>query len=592
MAKKWLLKRTKIDTFQMAKMLGVRQTTATVLANRNIDCHADAMDFLFWEGGEYASIHSMKDMEKGISLLAEAIEEKEKIVVYGDYDVDGVMSTSILYQVISHCGGEVSYYLPHRQEEGYGLNEEAVRELACEGAKVLFPCDNGIAAIGEIALAKELGMTVVVLDHHEPGFEGEGETKIDILPMADAVIDPKQRDCQYPFPFLCAGGLAYFFAIELMKKMGMVSEERRKEWVTLASVATVCDIVDLTGENRKIVKEGLSYCKDTKNLGLQALIAETGLSEKAISEYHFGFVLGPCINATGRLESAKLAVALFCEKDMEMARTMARELIGLNQVRREMTEVATQKVLEQIQEEKRENDSVLVLYQKDIHESIAGIVAGRIKERYYRPTIVITKAENGAKGSGRSIEGYNLFEELFSCRHLFQRFGGHPMAAGLSLEEKNIDRLRELLNERSTLTEEQMKQPIRLERVLCFSEIDFGLAAELKGLSPFGKANPTPLFVSRGIYIDHFSLMGKNKNMLRFQFLEKETGAKRNGVSFDGYFTFHEMLIQLHGESGCDKIIEAGRMKEPMDIVYTVDINSYQGRHTVQLVVKDFRFST
>lgn len=591
MAKRWLLKRTKIDTVEMAKSLGVRQATATVLANRNIGCHDDAMDFLFWQNGTYAPVCSMKDMEKGISLLANAIAKKEKIVVYGDYDVDGVMSTSILYQCIAHCGGNVSYYLPHRQEEGYGLNERAVKQLAEEGNKLLFTCDNGISAIGEIALAKELGMTVVVLDHHEPGFEGEGETKTDILPMADAVIDPKQGACGYSFPFLCAGGLAYFFAVELMKKTNQVSEERRKEWVTLASVATVCDIVDLTGENRKIVKEGLSYCKDTTNVGIQALILETGLLGKPISEYHFGFVLGPCINATGRLESAKLAVELFCQRDLEQAKELAKNLVALNKVRRELTETATKMVLEQIQEEKREKDNVLVLYQKEIHESIAGIVAGRVKERYYRPTIVITKGEGGAKGSGRSIEGYNLFEALFACRHLFQRFGGHPMAAGLSLAEENIDSLRRLLNESCTLTEEECKQPLRMEKILSFSEIDYGLAAELRRLAPFGKANPTPLFVSTGVYAERFSLMGKNKNMLRFQFLERETGVKRTAVSFDGYSVFREMLMELHGETDCDKIIESGKMSEPLDIVYTVDINAYQGRQTVQLVMKDFRLS-
>lgn len=589
--KRWLLKRTKVNTAAMAKELGIRQATAAVLANRELYSRKEARDFLL--GGEeaFGDPALIKDMQKGLWLIAQAIQKGQKIAVYGDYDVDGVMSTSILYQTIRRCGGDACFYLPHRQKEGYGLNLKAVEDLWADGVEVLFTCDNGIAALQEIALAKEKGMTVVVLDHHEPGFRGEGEERRDILPAADAIIDPKQRSCGYPFKHMCAGGLSYKFARLLLQEFCIADEGLEKELVSFAAIATVCDIVDLLGENRAIVRRGLPEIQKTENIGLRILLEEAGLSDKKLSEYHLGFIVGPCINAAGRLESGRQAVELFCTKDEGEARRTAKNLVQLNEERKRLTEEAAERADLALQKGNGLAEKVLVLYDPMIHESIAGIVAGRIKDKYYRPTILITGSEEGAKGSGRSIEGYHLFEALFENRNLFTRFGGHAMAAGLSLPVEHIDTLRERLNASCPLTEEQMIPILRIEKSLSFAEIDLGLAKELAALAPFGKGNPTPLFGSKGINVDRLDLIGKNRDILRLTLSEPQSGVRISAVSFDGYEPLKEMLKELYPTESCDTIINSGHLPKPVDIVYSVEVNSYNGRSQVQLMIKDFRFS-
>lgn len=590
--KRWLLKRTKVNTAEMAKELGIRQATATVLANRELYARKEAKDFLFGGEGAFGDPAEMKDMLQGVSLIAQAIQNDKKIAVYGDYDVDGVMSTSILYQTILRCGGKVVFYVPHRQKEGYGLNLKAVEDLSAEQVEVLFTCDNGIAALQEIALAKEKGMTVVVLDHHEPGFTGIGEERRDILPKADAIIDPKQRDCGYPFQYMCAGGLSYKFARLLLQEFCIDDEELEKQLVSFAAIATVCDIVDLLGENRAIVQKGLPEIRKTENIGLRVLLEEAGLADKIVSDYHIGFIIGPCINATGRLESGRQAVELFCSKNEKEAREKAKNLVQLNEERKHLTEEAAMRADFALQEGDALKDRVLVLYDPTIHESIAGIVAGRIKDKYYRPTILITGSEEGAKGSGRSIEGYHLFEALFANRELFTRFGGHAMAAGLSLPVKNIDILRQRLNEQCQLTQEQMIPVLRIEKSLSFAEIDLGLAKELKALAPFGKGNPAPLFGSKGIRVDRLDLIGKEKNILRMTVSEPRSGTRLSAISFDGYHQLCQMLKELYPAEDCDKMILSGQLPSLLDMVYSVDINTYNGRSSVQLMLKDFRFAT
>ena len=589
--KRWLLKRTKINTAEMAKELGIRQATATVLANRELYSRKEARDFLY--GGEeaFGDPAEMKDMLQGVSLIVQAIRDAKKIAVYGDYDVDGVMSTSILYQTILRCGGHAVFYLPHRQKEGYGLNLKAIEDLSAEQVDVLFTCDNGIAAMQEIALAKEKGMTVVVLDHHEPGFTGEGEERRDILPKADAIIDPKQRDCKYGFKHMCAGGLSYKFARLLLQEFCIADESLEKQLVSFAAIATICDIVDLMGENRAIVRKGLPEIQKTENIGLRVLIEEAGLADKAVSDYHIGFIIGPCINATGRLESGRQAVALFCSRNEAEAREMAKNLVMLNEERKHLTEEATMRADLALQDGKMLQDRVLVLYDPVIHESIAGIVAGRIKDKYYHPTILITGSEEGAKGSGRSIEGYHLFEALFENRDLFTRFGGHAMAAGLSLPVENIDVLRKRLNEQCRLTEQEMIPVLRIEKSLSFAEIDLGLAKELKALAPFGKGNPAPLFGSKGIRVDRLDIIGKEKNILRMTLSEPQSGTRLSAISFDGYHQLLEMLKELYPTEDCAKMILSGQLPHLLDIVYSVDINTYNGRSNVQLMLKDFRFA-
>ena len=434
-------------------------------------------------------------------------------------------------------------------------------------------------------------MTVVVLDHHEPGFTGEGEERRDILPKADAIIDPKQRDCKYGFKHMCAGGLSYKFARLLLQAFGIQDESLEKQLVSFAAIATICDIVDLMGENRAIVRKGLPEIQKTENIGLRVLIEEAGLADKAVSDYHIGFIIGPCINATGRLESGRQAVALFCSRNEAEAREMAKNLVMLNEERKHLTEEATMRADLALQDGKMLQDRVLVLYDPVIHESIAGIVAGRIKDKYYHPTILITGSEEGAKGSGRSIEGYHLFEALFENRDLFTRFGGHAMAAGLSLPVENIDVLRKRLNEQCRLTDQEMIPVLRIEKSLSFAEIDLGLAKELKALAPFGKGNPAPLFGSKGIRVDRLDIIGKEKNILRMTLSEPQSGTRLSAISFDGYHQLLEMLKELYPTEDCAKMILSGQLPHLLDIVYSVDINTYNGRSNVQLMLKDFRFA-
>ena len=589
--KRWLLKRSKIDTSIMAKELGIKEAVACVLANRGLAERQNAKKFLYGTIDDLRDSFLMKDMALGIELIGQAIRDKKKIAVYGDYDVDGVMSTTILYRAILRCGGDGVYYVPHRQKEGYGLNLEAIEQLATEGVKVLFTCDNGIAALEETQRAKELGMTVVILDHHEAGFKDvEGERK-DIIPVADAVIDPKQRECTYPFPMLCAGGIAYKFAIALLRLLEIQDEPLEKEFLCFGAIATVCDIVDLLDENRILVRYGLAEISKTTNVGLRVLMEETGISEKPISEYHLGFIIGPCINATGRLESGRKAVELFCENDEVKAREIAKTLVKLNEERKSLTVEAAERAIGRLEKDNLLTENVLVLYDEDTHESIAGIVAGRVKDRYYRPVILITASEDGAKGSGRSIEGYNLFQALFDCKDLFTRFGGHAMAAGLSLPKENIPMLQKKLNDGCQLTKEEMTPVLRLDKQLKFSEINIELAKEIKALAPFGKENHSPLFGSKNISVDRANLIGKNKDILRMTLSEEVSGIRLKAISFDGYKEMLNLLKELYPKEECDKMMSGGKIPRKFDFVYSIDINTYNGRTSVQLMIKDFRIS-
>jgi single-stranded-DNA-specific exonuclease len=586
----WKLKRNRADTKKMSEVLGISEISACVLANRGIGTLHDAQKFLNCPIDEMYDGYLFKDMRKGINLIARAISKKKKIAVYGDYDVDGVMSTVILYKTLKYFDSDVLYYLPHRQKEGYGMNEKAVVELKKKGVDVILACDNGISALNEIKKANELGIVSVILDHHEvPYTEDSKNNRKDSPPEAFAVIDAKQSVCPYPFKNLCAAGMAYKFSKLLFEKMNMdfVLDD---EFLSLAAIATVCDIVDLKDENRIIVKNGLEKAANTSNPGLKALIIQTGISGRKLNEYHAGFVLGPCINATGRLESAQLAVKLFAETDSKNADLTASELVRLNAERKDMTAKAVEIAKKKIAEDGLEKDKVLVIYDKDIHESIAGIVAGRIKDTYYRPVIILTDGETQAKGSARSIEGYNIFEELFKCRELFERFGGHPMAAGLTLKKENIPILRKRLNESCNLTESDMAEVIRIDAQLGFDDISIKTAHELERFAPFGRMNPKPLFGSKNVAVSALRVIGKNKNILKFTFIDKKTSKIIDGISFDGYDEYCEKVTHKYGADILEKILNRQLSAPDMDIVYSLGINRFNSRETVQLEIKDFRF--
>lgn len=573
----------------MAAVLNIREPVACVLANRGIGSYRQAVRFLKADLKDMYDPMLFKDAAKGIEIIKSAVETKTKIAVYGDYDVDGVMSTTILYKSLRLLGADAVFYLPHRQKEGYGMNAEAVRELSDMGIGVILTCDNGIASIDEISLAGKLGMKTVVLDHHEPQYTvDDNGVRTENIPPAEAVIDAKQSGCGYPFKFLCAAGMSYKFAGALFKSFGrefMCCDE----FLSFAAVATVCDIVDMTDENRIIAKNGLKLLEKTKNPGMKALLELTGIAGREVNEYHAGFVIGPCINATGRLESAEKAVRLFTEDDCKTALELAGELVELNAERKGMTSAAVEKAMELIRGSDLADDRVLVVYDEQVHESIAGIVAGRIKEAFYRPSIMITNSGNLAKGSARSIESYNIFEELLKCSDLFVKFGGHPMAAGLSLKKENVALLRKRLNENCTLTDSDLTGVIRIERELAFKEIDMTLAQQLEGLAPFGKECPVPVFGSKKVLIKKLSLIGKKKDIIKFVLCQECCGTFFDGVSFSGYEKFCDML-EKHTGYIIDDLLKQSVAPVYMDIVYCIKINRFNGRESVQLEIRDFRF--
>ncbi len=585
---KWVLKRNKAYIEKIAQYFNISPVAANVMANRGLATVKKIEEYLYCRKEDMHDALLMADMQKGLDIIADAVKNKRKTAVYGDYDVDGVMSTVILYKTLSFLGGDVIFYLPDRQKEGYGMNCDAVRELKEQGVKVILTCDNGIAAHEEIKLAKELKMDVVVIDHHEPAFETDEEgNKKDILPVADAVIDNKRKDCEYPFKMLCAAGMCYKFSGLVFKKFN-IENKLENEFLTFAAIATVCDVVDMLDENKIIAKNGLKIAQNTENKGLKALITETGI-EGDINEYHAGFVLGPCINATGRLENASLSVKLFIEENTGRAMDYAAELARLNNERKLMTTKAVEKAVEEVENTSVGSDRVLVLYCPDVHESIAGIVAGRIKEKYYKPTIMITKSTESAKGSGRSIEGYNMFEELFKCRDLFIKFGGHPMAAGLSLKEENIDILRKRLNEGCTLTESDLTPVMKIDGILDFKDITMDCAYELEDMAPFGKENYVPLFASLGVVCRKVTLMGRNKDMMRMIITDKN-GNSLSGVSFDGYEKFKEAVESKFDENEGNAIFRGENVEVGLDILYNISVNRFNGRENIQLVIKDMRF--
>lgn len=585
---KWLLKKNKANIRKMSDVLGISPVLANILANRGIGTGLAASKFMSCPIDALYPPEQMLDMDRACGIIAGGIAEGKKIAVYGDYDVDGVMSSSILYKALRACGGKAEAYIPHRQKDGYGLNINAVEQMAASGVNIIITCDNGITAIAEVEEAKALGMQVVVIDHHEPLFEGEDRREI--LPCADAVVDPKRRNCRYPYKKLCAAGISYKFAMRLFNIMDC-QNELGDELLVLASIATVCDIVDLTDENRIIVKNGLKKLKETSNIGLNALIDAVELRDKEISEYHLGFIIGPCINAAGRLEAASMALELFTTEDNERAKELAIKIIELNESRKALTREAENIAVEVIESEGLAEDRVLVVYSPDINESVAGIAAGRIKERYYRPVIIITGEGEIVKGSGRSIEGYNIFEELLKCSELFVRFGGHPMAAGLSLDRGNVDELRKRLNAACMLTEDELIPKLRLEQRLSIEEASLALADSIKELAPFGKENPLPLFGDKSIYINKIRLVGSNKNIMSLSLFSHITKERIRAVDFDNCNKFYNDVKNLFGEEKCDIIFNEGKCGVYADIVFYPTVNRYMGRDNLQLVIKDIRLS-
>lgn len=568
---KWFVSMKKADFKGIGERYGVSPILARLIRNRDMVTDEEIGFYLNGTIGDLFDGMLMKDMDRAVEILAEKIREGASIRVIGDYDIDGVNATYVLQEGLSKLGGQVDTDIPDRIKDGYGLNRMLIDRALDDGIDTIITCDNGIAAMDEIAYGKKMGLTVIVTDHHEVPYLDAGGEKEYLMPQADAVIDPHRPDCEYPFKGLCGAAVAYKLVEALYEVMQRDVDDVDYLMENVA-IATVGDVMDLVGENRIFVKQGLEMLKRTSNHGLRALMECTQVPMDRLSAYHIGFMIGPCINASGRLDTAKRALDLLNAPNRREAVMLAEDLKALNDSRKEMTEKGVEQAVEQIENTSLKDDKVLVVYLPDCHESIAGIIAGRIKERYYRPTFVLTAGEEGVKGSGRSIEAYNMFEEMCKCRALFTKFGGHKLAAGLSLEEENVGRFREVINELAELTEEDLKPKVSIDMQLPLPYVTESLVSELELLEPFGKGNTKPLFAEKNLRVLSPRIIGKNQNVLKFK-VQDQRGTQMEAIYFGDAAACMEYM------SG----------KQTMAFTFYPSVNEYMGNRTLQITVVNYQ---
>lgn len=584
---RWVLLRKGADFEAIGKKYQISPRLACLIRNRDV-IGEEAVDRYL--NGTISDLYDgmlMKDMDKAIDILKEKILEDKKIRVIGDYDIDGVNATYILLEGLERLGADVDSDIPDRISDGYGLNRHLVERAYEAGVDTLITCDNGIAAADEIAYGKEMGMTVIVTDHHEVPFDEHDGEKRYRIPPADAVMDPKQPDCLYPFKGLCGAAVAYKLMEALWESMGKDSADL-DDLIENVAIATIGDVMDLEDENRIFVKEGLQMLRRTKNPGLKALIECTGIDKNSLNSYHIGFVLGPCINASGRLDTAKRALELLRAGTQKEADILAGDLKALNDRRKDMTEEAVKQAEEQVEATTISKDKVLVVYLPDCHESLAGIVAGRIRENYYKPVFVLTDAEEGVKGSGRSIDGYHMYEELNKCKELLTKFGGHRLAAGLSLPKENVGKFREMLNKKCTLTEEEMKEKVTIDMEMPFGCVTEGLVKELELLEPFGKGNTKPVFAARDVTLLGARILGKNRNVLKLQ-VQDVNGCRIEAMLFHHADDFLGKLEEQYGKTEVEALLKGRGRQIRISMTYYPDINEYMGKKTPQIVVTHYR---
>ncbi len=583
MTEKWMLQTKKADFGEIAKKFNINPIVARVIRNRDVVGDKEIEDYLNTNINTLSSPWLFKDMDKAVDILKIKINGKNKIRIISDYDVDGICSGYILNKALSELGADVDVVVPHRVNDGYGINESLIQDAKDAGVDTIITCDNGIAASEQVDFAKELGMTVVITDHHEvPFVEEDGEKKY-IVPNADAVVNHKQSTCEYPFKDLCGAMVAYQLMRALYESMGQ-NQKNLESLLVYGAMATVCDVVPLRGENRTIVKTGLELIKTTKDVGLNALMDACGINKESIGSYHFGFILGPCLNASGRLDTAKRAVDLLNETDSEKALADAKKLKSLNDERKDITEQGAKEAIDMAREMK---DKILVLYLPNCHESVAGIIAGRVKEFFNKPSIVLTDAEDCVKGSGRSIDEYDMFENLSQVKDLFLKFGGHKMAAGLSIEKENIEELRTRLNEKCTLTEEDLMKKIEVDSELPFKFATFGLVNDLKKLEPFGVGNKKPIFAGKDIQINRIKILGKEGKAIRLEMTD-ESGFKMQGIMFNKSKRFMKFLSDKFGQDEIDKAMEGVTNEIKLMLLYYPNINEFNGRQYLQLIIESF----
>lgn len=584
---KWFVTTKKADFNGIAKRFHISPIAARILRNRDLITDAEIGMFLNGTLSDLHSPHAMKDMDRALLLIEKALTENKRIRIIGDYDIDGVCASYILLTGLRRCGADADVKLPDRMKDGYGMNEAMIRQAQEDGIQLIVTCDNGIAAYDEVKYAKEIGMEVVITDHHEVPYEmSEDGEKQYRLPPADAVIDPHRQDYGYPFAGICGAVVAY-------KVIEALYEARRLPWneadgfLEFAAIATVGDVMELLDENRIFVKYGLERIKTTKNTGLRALLDATQIERDKLSPFHIGYVLGPCINATGRLDTAERALKLFMTEQTEEAVRIAGDLKALNDSRKELTR-RYQEEAAAIVEAMEKPDKVLVIYLPECHESLAGIIAGRIKELYYRPTFILTKTAEGVKGSGRSIEAYHMYEEMSKCRELFTKYGGHRMAAGLSMREEDIALLRTRLNEQTSLTEEDMQEKVCIDIPMPITYATETLVNELEVLEPYGIGNPRPLFAEKQVMLRSARVFGKNQNVVKLS-LENTTGTKAEGIWFGDGTAFMKELQEACGRTETD--IRAGQVEDIcISIVYYPTVNVYMGKKSIQLHIQYYFF--
>jgi len=575
---KWFVSAKRADFQEIGRKFGIDAVTARLIRNRDVVGDEAVREYLYGSRKDLYAPQLMKDCRKTAEILKEKIAEKKKIRVIGDYDIDGVNATCILYKGLIRCGAEADVEIPDRMKDGYGLNKNLIQYAYEEGIDTILTCDNGIAAVDEIAEAKRLGMTVLITDHHELQ---------ERIPAADAIVNPKQPECTYPYKSLCGAAVAYKLMICLYELCGIPVEET-DAFIEFAAIATVGDVMDLTGENRILVKEGLKMINQTSNRGLKALIRANGLEDAQISSYHIGFVLGPCINASGRLDTAKRALELLLAEDDAVAEDLAHTLKELNDERKDMTQQGVAQAIELIEEGVLKEDKVLVVYLPDCHESLAGIIAGRIRERYHKPVFVLTDAADSLKGSGRSIETYNMFAEMSKCAELFTKFGGHPMAAGLSLPRENMEAFHKKINENSVLTEDDFIPKVTIDVPMPISYITERLVEELGLLEPFGKGNTKPLFAEKSLNILSARILGKNRNVIKLQVLGA-AGTVMEAMYFGDVERFQEYLREKFGHTETEKLFQGRENAVTLSLAYYPGINEFRGNRTLQIVIQSYQ---
>lgn len=585
---RWRLYAKKADFVAISKAYGINQVTARIMRNRGVETKEEIESYLKGDLDYLSDPALMKDADKAASLLEVAIANNELIAISSDFDNDGIFSGLLLKEAIIELGGRAAIFTPNRVMEGYGVNSRIVEEANANGASVLLTCDNGIAAFEAIDEAKKLGMTVIVTDHHEVPFEEHDGKKIYLLPKADAIVDPKQEDCAYPFKSLCGTGVAYQLMTLLFRRMKRTMS-RQEIFLQYTAIATVADVMELVGENRILVRKGLSYLNHTNHIGLRALMEVCGISPEQVRAYHIGFILGPCFNAAGRLDTIVHALALLESKEYDQALALAGELWAMNEERKELTRVGTERAVELIEHATWKDEHVYLVYIKDCHESVAGIIAGRLRERYYRPVLVFTDAseEGQIKASGRSIDDYDMFTELSAFRNLFLRFGGHKMAAGLTMEKKNLEILRDGLNARCTLTQTQLMPLVMIDAAMPLGYISEEVIADLEKLEPFGRANEKPLFAQQHLSVLRLSRIGKNRNVVKMSVMGLE-GIIMDALYFGDTDVFFDFLEEEYGRDNVAAALRGMRNTIDIGVTYYPQINEFQGKRSLQIVIQNY----